>query len=59
MTMEMMASGFLIRRRMPSLKKVVDSAMTSCCRFSSSVAFSNFLGSSCRLSLFFLGIGLS
>ena len=37
-----MASGFLRRRLIPSLKNVVDSPMTSCCFFSSSVAFSKF-----------------
>ena len=36
------ASGFFRSLRMPSLKKVVDSLITSCCAFSSSVASVNF-----------------
>ena len=50
------ASGFLKSLRMPSLKKDVLWLMTSCCRFSSSVAFSNFERSICALSTCFFGV---
>ena len=57
--MEATARGFFMSFRMPSLKNVVDSLMTSCCLFSSSVAFSNLLTSICMLSGLFFGIVLS
>ena len=50
------ASGFLKSLRMPSLKKDVLSLMTSCCRFSSSVALSNFERSIWALRICFLGV---
>ena len=53
------ASGLRLSLFMPSRKKVVDSAMTSACRFSSSVALSNFSGFSCRLHILFFGAGIS
>ena len=52
------ASGFLRSLFMPSLKKVVDSAITSVCFFSSSVAFSNNAGSIWRLKGCFFGAGM-
>ena len=51
--MEPTASGFFMSFLIPSLKKVVDSLMTSACRFSSSVAGSNRAGSICMLKGFF------
>ena len=50
------ASGFLRSLRIPSLKKVVDSLITSCCFFSSSVAFSNLCRSICMENGLFFGI---
>ena len=49
------ANGFLKSLRIPSRKKVVLLLITSCCRFSSSVAGANLSRSICMLSGFFLG----
>ena len=50
------ASGFFMSFRIPSLKKERLSLMTSCWRFSSSLAFSNFVRSICALRICFLGM---
>ena len=53
------ASGLRKSLRIPSLKNVTDSDMTSCWRFSSSEAGSNLLRSICALSRLFFGIVFS
>ena len=59
MSNESTARGLRSSFFIPSLKKVLDCAMTSCCFFSSSLAFSNFERSICALKGFFFGVGIS